>query len=363
MATLCIVGAGAAGLAAAHALRDSALRVTVIDKSRGLSGRAATRWRDVEAADGAVQRWRYDHGAQYVSPPPGSAAHRLVRDLLPAHDLVDIARPVWPFDDDGTLRPDRARTDDAPRWTYPDGLAELGRRLAAATPGLDLRRQAHAERFAHGPGGWRVHTRDGERLGPFDALLLTPPAPQAADLLSTSEMDTHRRDALVETLRGGTYRSQFSVMLGFTEAVARPEAYGLVNAPASGEPGQHDIAWLAFESDKPGRAPEGATLLIAQMSPAWTRAHYDDPQADVVAAARASVETLLGPLPAPAWTDTQRWRYALPDAPLDTAPLDDAADLGLFFAGDATAGRGRVHLALEEGLRVAERIRGTRDGG
>ena len=117
------------------------------------------------------------------------------------------------------------------------------------------------------------------------------------------------------------------------------------------------MAWLAVESDKPGRAPDGATILMAQMSERWTRAHYDDAKADVVAAAAESVASLWGPLPDPLWTDTQRWRYSLPNAAADAAALAEAADHGLLFAGDYTAGKGRVHLALEEGLAAADRLR------
>ncbi|MEO0557660.1 MAG: FAD-dependent oxidoreductase, partial [Bacteroidota bacterium] len=69
-----------------------------------------------------------------------------------------------------------------------------------------------------------------------------------------------------------------------------------------------------------------------------------------------AVEGLVGPLPAPLWTNTQRWRYALPDARLSSEAIEAAAAMNLFIAGDATAEKGRVHLALEEGMEVADRI-------
>ena len=105
----------------------------------------------------------------------------------------------------------------------------------------------------------------------------------------------------------------------------------------------HDVAWLALESGKPNRAPHGASLLVAQMSAGWTEAHYDDDRVDIVDRARARIEALVGPLPQRLWTDTQRWRYSLPDAAVDAAALRDAEARGLFAAGDAVAGTGRVH--------------------
>ena len=350
--SLLIVGAGAAGLAAAFALRDRAVRVTVVEKSRGVSGRAATRWRDVDGV-----RWRYDHGAQYVSPEPDGRAATLLRDELASEGLVPVDGAVWPFDDDGTLRPDRAR-DGGLRWTYLDGIAEVGRRLRDATPGLDLRTRTRVDRIARRGGRWIAITDDGQTVSAtgdtFDAVLLTPPGPQSAHLLRSSDLDRQ----LVAALDAVPYRSQFTVAWGFDTPVEKPaDVYALVNATDHGAAGgAHEVAWLAYESDKPNRAPEGATLVLAQMSPAWTQAHYDHDTTDVVAAATRAVESLVGTLPAALWTDTQRWRYALPDAPLAPQAVEQAEAQRLFLAGDLTAGTGRVHLALEEGLAVADRI-------
>ena len=359
MTTLAIVGAGAAGLAAAHALRDSDLAVTVFEKSRGVSGRAATRWRDAADASGAPFRWRYDHGAQYASPEAGSRVHTLLTETLDASGLTDLSGTVWPFDDDGTLRPDRARQDPGPRLTYEDGISALGRRLLDAAPGVTLRGNTRVGALHFEGGLWRVHADNGADLGAFDAVLLTPPAPQVVEILGASTMADGLRQRLVGALGEAEYRSQFTVVLAFLEPVARPEPYALVNAAEHGEAGGgHAVAWLAVESDKPGRAPEGGTLLLAQMSPEWTQAHYDDAKDLVIAAATREIESLLdASLPAPAWADTQRWKYALPNEGADAATLETGEDEGLFFAGDAIAGKGRVHLALESGIAAADRIR------
>ena len=351
---IAIVGAGAAGLAAAHALCSHDAPVTVFEKSRGAGGRAATRWRDVAGPSGMLDRWRFDHGAQYLSPDPESASAQLIREVMGA-EIVEVTGAVWPFDDDGTLRPDRTRPPGT-RWTFADGVVRLGHRLRDATPGLDVRHQ-RAAGLERANGRWTVATDDGERHPGFDAVLLTSPAPQSAEIVRQS--DVPGAAALADALGRAVYRSQFTVVWGFGQEIERPaDVYALVNADEhGGDDGGHDVAWLAVESDKPGRSPDGTSILLAQMSQAWTEAHYDDPKPDVVSAAASAVAGLWGALPEPLWTDTQRWRYALPDATADPDALAGAAEHGLFFAGDFTAGKGRVHLALEEGLDIADRIR------
>lgn len=346
---LAVIGAGAAGLAAAYGLRNSTLDVTVFEKSRGVSGRAATRRRTT-----AHGPWRYDHGANYVKTPEESPAGALLHEELATEGLVDIARDVWTFDAEGSLRAGDPAHDREGKWTYTEGISQLGKRLAAAAraPVHTETRITHLTRSAR---GWTLHADGSDTLGPFDAVLITPPAPQGADLLAASSFDADRRAVLVDALRAATYRKQFTLALAFDRAIERPDdrLYALLNAD-----GAHPVAWLAFEEDKPGHVPEGCSLLVAQMASGWTRDHYAEDLDALVTAARPLLAELLGvALPDPLWADRQRWRYALPDRPADTEALATGDSVGLFFAGDYEQGAGRVHRALESGLGAASRIR------
>ena len=81
---LAIVGAGVSGLAAAWALRDSDWTCTVFEKSRGYSGRAASRSRDGV---------RFDYGANYFKTDSPELEQLILREL-PTDGLVDIAGDV-----------------------------------------------------------------------------------------------------------------------------------------------------------------------------------------------------------------------------------------------------------------------------
>jgi len=335
-----IIGAGIAGLAAAHrlmAIRPD-VELVVFEKGGEIGGRAATR-----RLHGAT----FDHGAQYLKTPTPEL-RRFITTTLGHATLVDINRPVWIFDGAGRISPGDPRENAEPKWTYTDGLARLASELAA---GLDVRREAHVERLAAGSSGDSIlYSHAGAELGRADTVLLTPPAPQTMALLARSQLPLDRLDSLHAELGRVRYRRCLSVTLGYPQLPREQPFYALVNTDR-----QHPISWLAYEHLKPGRDMAGQGVLIAQMAPAWSSDHWEDDLPTLAAATAELVSTLLGEdLRQPAWCDRQGWRYALPDGGCDVDRLH--ADDGLFFAGDYVAGQGRVHLAIESGWKAAERM-------
>ena len=343
MTDLAIIGAGAAGLAAARSLKQHRpdLAITVFEKSRGLGGRVATRRRD-----GFV----FDHGAQNLRAPT-PALEQLLTSELAADMLHDIGLPVWLFDAAGTLaQGDPAQNAEA-KWIYRDGLNRLGKLLA---DGIDVRRELRIGHIAGASGGGAPFTlfdTNGAPLGSADMVLFTAPAPQSADILAASALDESVKATLLAELGRARYRRCISLALAYPRRIERP-FYALLNSDRA-----HPISWLALEHSKaPDRCPPDGSLIIAQMSAAWSVEHWDTPPDALHEQIAPLVAALLGDeLGAPLWSDLQRWRYALPDATADFDTLN-ATSSGLFFAGDFAAGQGRVHLAIESGWRVAELI-------
>lgn len=346
MSRLAVIGAGVSGLAVAWALRAVPIAVTVFEKSRGYSGRAATRRRDGLC---------YDHGANYFKTH-SPEIERLVRDQLPSGELAPIKRDVWTFDADGTLHEGDPSSNAETKWTYRRGINTIGK-LLAGQAAADVRLQTRIERIEQHTDEWHIVDTDGTTYGAFDAVVFTPPAPQTQELLRASRLD----GALQETLLGGlgeaSYTSQFTIVLGYDRRLPRPgDFYALLNTDRA-----HPIAWLSFEEDKPGHVPAGQSVLTLQMAPEWTDAHFDAEASALVREAAPHAEQLLGvSCSDPVWHDHQRWRYALPTTSADDDALQEAESEGLFVAGDALVGKGRVNRALETGLRCAERIQAHR---
>ncbi|WP_435062536.1 NAD(P)/FAD-dependent oxidoreductase [Halobaculum sp. EA56] len=344
MAHIGIVGAGVAGAGAAYALRETDHDVTLLEKSRGVGGRAATRRRD---------GCRYDHGANYVKTPDDRTAD-LLYDLGEG-GLVDVAEPVWTFDRNGDI--EASDRQEEHKYTWEAGITQLAKRLLAETDAA-VRKTTRVESLARDPDAdtWTATDTDGDEHGPFDALLLTPPAPQTADLLAAT--DWPGADGTLAALRDAVDAAEFRTIRTF---VLRYDFdldvpwYGLVNVDK-----EHEVGWLSREECKRGHVPDGGSLLIVQMSPEWSSARYDDPLSEAADAAASYAADLVGDerLTDPEWIDDQGWRYALPDAGLDSGSeaVEAAREAGLFVAGDWAAGEGRVHEAVWDGVAVGEAI-------
>lgn len=340
---LIIIGAGISGLATAYTLHNQAphIDISCIEKSRGVGGRAATRRRE-----GAI----FDHGAQFFRT---SDEHQLdfFRNALDASQLIDITKPVWTFTHDNLIAVGDSTQNNAPKLVYRSGINTLGKLLTPPSLSLHFQQRIHhivqSDRVIH------CFDEHNTTIATGDAILFTPPAPQTIDILRASTIDTHIGATLIDALQPATYRPCISITMAFAQHVDLP-FYALVNSDRS-----HDISWLAFEHDKDAsRAPAGQSLITIQLAPAASRTHWDDTIETLTTHYVPVIEKLLDrTLSTPLWADRQGWRYALPDGKANTHLLQMYEQShGLYFAGDALSGLGRVHLALQSGFDVAQRI-------
>lgn len=333
--SLCVVGAGAAGAAATHALREADVAVTVLEKSRGVCGRAATRRRDGR---------RYDYGAGLLDVR-GDRVAALV-EALGADGRIELEAPIWRLDGGRVVEDD---PDPPRRVAWERGMTQLAKRAFAATDAT-VERETRVVAMDRDERGWRVTDDDGASHGPFDALLLTPPAPQTASLLAATGWSSERAVRLRETVGGVGYEASRTVVLGYDRPFDRPWL---------GLRGDDDLRWVGRESAKPGHVPEGEEILVVQTGDRLARDREDETADGVARTVATRVAELLGTpwLADPAWTDDQFWRYA---RPINTPPVDllgAGEDDGLYVAGDWVAGEGRVDAALRSGLDAADRLR------
>ncbi|NGM19065.1 NAD(P)-binding protein [Roseomonas stagni] len=318
---IAIVGAGLAGMACAKSLEAHGARVRLFEKSRRPGGRLATRRVEVEGVTHA-----FDHGAQYLT---ARGAHFAA--------VLDVTRAMpWPDDSRKVGRPN---------------MATIGRGLA---DGLDIAVNRQVVEITGSPGAWMLRHHDGtlitpgaplpegppEEDGPFDAIALTVPSPQAVPLLAGPAPH------LAHVLEGVVMAPCWTVMLAFPTRIPLPDTLRLTGGP---------IAWAARDSSKPGRVAEQENWVV-QASADWSRDHLERRPAEVAQLLHDALEKLVGqPLPPTLVKLAHRWRYALVEKPLGAPCLWDPT-LGLGAGGD-WAIDARAEAAVDSGIALAAAIR------
>lgn len=311
-----IVGAGISGLLAGNILQKQGVRVTILDKSRGVGGRLATR-----RMDGA----RLDHGAQYFT----------VRDRI-----FGGWSEAW--ENSGLIKewfrrfPEESSEAGHVRFCGRAGMTDVPKALASE---LDVRKQTRVVKIHYKDSHWYVTTEEGDK---FDAeyLLLTAPAPQSLELVKSSNIVLRR--SKLEALEKIQYEKTISVMaiLDGPSGLQQPGCYKI------GEP---PLSWIA---DNQIKGISEVPAVTAHSTHAYASEHWD-----------AYEEAILGPLVEALSghvaskiekASFHKWRYALPVSPFE-APFFFSRRHALMLAGDAFGGP-RVEGAALSGIEAAAHL-------
>lgn len=324
-----VVGAGISGLSCAHELRAAGHKVVVVDKSRGPSGRMSTRRHDLGS---------FDHGAQYFTARSDSF-RRVVAKWEAAGSVAAWNASFGRLDAKGWSSDSRQE----PRWVGTPSMSAICRAMSSE---LDTRFGTRVSGMTRHDRGWLLKLEDGSLLGPYDALALSCPTPQAAQLLAG-----HPTGLSTSVASGNAYQGTWALMLGFDRRI---------NAPYDGMTLDNNVlSWAARDSSKPRREPGERWVLHA--SSAWSEAHIEDAPSDVV-------ETLSEAFARHADVSSakltvavaHRWRYARSTAlqqPSQAWQWDPANALGL--CGDGR-GPARVESAWASGVGLGRQMAQTR---
>jgi predicted NAD/FAD-dependent oxidoreductase len=262
-----IIGAGLSGLAAARALVAAGHEVLVVEKSRGMGGRLAAR-----RVEGTV----VDHGAPVTDLPPQSALAALVSGF-PSDDLVELYAS-------GTGR----------QVAYRAGATRLAKLMAE---GADIVLGVRIGALRAAGVGFELAGEQGNTHGVVDAVIVSAPAPQAADLIEQSS----ERGARVAALRRAAYEPAIMILAGF--AIDEPDAL---------DPFEVAVPFMRVtaESVKRRGATGGLVPIVARVEPGRSAEWLDVADADILADAVPALRSICGAGRDPAWVQVKRWRYA-----------------------------------------------------
>jgi predicted NAD/FAD-dependent oxidoreductase len=144
-----IIGAGLSGLIAAQLLSRKNLNVIIIEKSKGIGGRLATR---------RINNESFDHGTSFFNE--------------------QFSKELISFDE--KLKPFIKKVDD--HFYFEGGMNQLGKKLAE---GLEIKKMCRIInlKFNH---QWELTSLDQEILH-ADKIILAIPMPQASELLKSCD--------------------------------------------------------------------------------------------------------------------------------------------------------------------------------
>jgi renalase len=305
-------------MACAQTMRRAGCYVELFEQDRTIGGRIAT------LRHAGIS---YDHGAQYVTAR-GHAFQSYLGELAGTGYAARWQPRSTEHGENGVQM--------LPWFVGTPGMASMVRPLAE---GLRIHTGRRAHTIARGEKGWQIWFDDETSAGPFGAVAIAVPAPQARLLLG-------RLDDLAEPLSRVRMMPCWSM-------VAHLEKQTLPNQDVFSDMSEV-IRWVSRNSQKPGRTAAGETIVV-HASPGFSR-ESEDVEPEIIAGEiwdEVSRVLNLGAVK-PQYLNAHLWRYGLVDVSLGESYIFSSKHM-VGVAGDWCLGRLAEH-AYDSGQSLGKAI-------
>lgn len=331
MKDIVVIGAGMAGLVCAQQLSQAGYSVLIVEKSRGLGGRVATR---------RLHDTFADHGACYLKPKD-EITTRFV-ELLCQHDVLKVWDGVFL---ETTVSDELTSSSTGGRYIAPEGMSSIAKFLGQ---GLNILLNQRVAAINQTPEKWCLTLEGSNEEITAKALVVAIPAPQALALLQpgATTLDTK----FIHKLASVEFFPSISVMAGYSPTCQPLPEWNAVTL--------HDeiLAWIGYDSSK--RINASQPIFVVQSSANFAQTHLETSdlqpmgqQMLQVAAAKVKFPWLSNP----EWMQVHRWRYAFPKSPLEETFLAAQTSLPLVCCGDWCGGN-LIGNAMHSGIAAANQI-------
>lgn len=317
-----IVGAGISGLMAGKVLSQAGINNLVLEKSRGVGGRMATRY-----FKGGV----FDHGAQFFTVRDGE-----FQKWVAGWQEGDAVQEWFGHESkEAASHPDERH----PRFIGTKGMTSVPKELAK---GLRIHTNTQVNSISRADDLWVAHTNRGDDYHATQ-LILSTPVPQSLSLLEAGGVSIPKY--AYEALLGIDYQPCIAMLVLLVGPSEIP-------SPGGKKFDDSDIQWLGDNSQK-GISPDLSAVTI--------HASVDFSRKNFTMAPEEIAHLLIGA--ASDWLGQEvldwqihKWRYSQPIATYKERFLELPALSGLYLVGDAFGGA-RVEGAALSGIEAAAHIR------
>lgn len=345
-----VIGAGIAGLTAGQHLHQQGYRTLIVEKSRGLGGRLATR---------RVDQQPVDHGCRFITPFQQDNSG-LMAQLLQEEVLIPWSVAGYDLAVTGDLHP---RVDDATYYVAPRGMTAVAKFLAAELP---VHRSCRVTRLQLTDKTWTVQWENA--LGQTEtaaarSVVAAIPAPQILPLLSYSGSSLSM-EPLLQILSGVQFEPVITVMAGYPLEQAPVPPAGVAPASRASATGagwmvcgndHATLRWVGLDSSK--RSHPHQAVVVIHSTPRFAADFLD--QGEISAAGPPLLDaasSILGSgLAQPVWQQTHRWRYGFASHPYPEDYLSHGDIPGFIGCGDWCLGS-NVEAAFCSGQKAAQAV-------
>lgn len=298
-----VIGAGISGLIAARRLQKAGWNVQILEKSRGLGGRMATR---------RVDTAHFDHGAQYFTMH-SMFFRSLVEDLQDQGLVKGWCR--------GFLNTDRQLIlDGYQRFYAPQGMSSIAKFIAKP---LTIHQNTQVTQLTQQDNTWRLETQDNSRFE-ADAVILSAPVPQSLSLLEKAE-NLH----ITEKQHAQLKQIKYDPCLALMATLDGPSGLGEPGAIRIEDP-MSPLLWIA---DNVQKGISTTPCITVHGTPHFSRKHWKTPREEAGAllweAAQRYISANL------VSQQTHGWRFAQPQTVTENKSFFLESRVPLLLAGDA----------------------------
>ena len=307
---IAVIGAGISGLVCARRLVAKGQQVGVLEKSRSLGGRCATR----KFGDHVV-----DTGVQYFT----------LRDAEIRKEVEEVARGHLRKLEKSILVKGEIYRPGEERFYLAPGNNRLGTFLAE---GLEVRKETEVGTVPRINGKWSIAGVD------YDVVISSAPWPQTAGFFGVDKTMT-------------SYEPNLTVLLEY-KISSNESAYAKMDPD-----GKDPLAWVACENAKVGRIQEGRAVYVIQASAEYSRENLEKKPEDWIPDLQLRFEKEWGMDPVRRGAVFgHRWRYARRESRVG---LSDALPEGLYVCGDSFVDS-RLESVWKSGKETARKILDSR---